>query len=79
MMAYNNINKFQSNVWYLDNGCNNYMCVEKSKFFESDESFRNTVAFDDKSKVSVIGNGSTKIITKENTNQASLMSIMFQI
>lgn len=56
-------------VWYLDPGCNNHMCGDKSVFSELDESFRNTVTFDDNSKVFVMGKGMVKIHTKENTDE----------
>ena len=68
-MTCTNGNKFQSNVWYLDTGCSNHMCGDKSKFYELDESFRNTVTFGDNYKVSIMGNRSIRIHTKENTNQ----------
>ncbi|XP_074588084.1 uncharacterized protein LOC141843983 [Curcuma longa] len=47
----------QQNMWYLDTGCSNHMCGDKTTFSELDESFRNTVKFGDNSTVSVMGKG----------------------
>ncbi|CAL8103863.1 unnamed protein product [Prunus armeniaca] len=60
--------KPQKNVWYLDTGCSNHMCGEKSIFSTLDESFTTTVRFGDDSKVSVLGKGDIKIWAKDNTS-----------
>ena len=46
------------NLWYIDTGCSNHMCRDKSAFSDLDETFRNFVTFGDNSKVSVMGKGS---------------------
>ncbi|KAL8119325.1 hypothetical protein AgCh_016736 [Apium graveolens] len=44
-----------SNVWYLDNGANNHMTGEKSKFRELNEKIRGHVKFGDGSTVKIEG------------------------
>ena len=55
------------NLWYLDTGCSNHMCGDKSVFSVLDESFRDDVKFGDNSKVSVMGKGRVSIQTKEDS------------
>ncbi|XP_059654574.1 uncharacterized protein LOC132301327 [Cornus florida] len=55
------------NLWYLDTGCSNHMCGDKSTFSDLDESFRDDVKFGDNSKVSVMGKGKVAIQTKGNS------------
>lgn len=69
LMACHAKEEVHQNLWYLDTGCSNHMCGDKSMFSDLDESFRNTVTFGDNSKVSIMGKGSVKIHTKENSNQ----------
>ncbi|CAL5343355.1 unnamed protein product [Camellia sinensis] len=45
------------NLWYLDTGCSNHMCGEKSSFSKLDKAFHDVVKFGDNSKVSVMGKG----------------------
>ncbi|KAL6286215.1 hypothetical protein ACE6H2_010605 [Prunus campanulata] len=67
LMVCQTMEKPQKNVWYLDTGCSNHMCGEKSIFSTIDESFTTTVRFGDDSKVSVLGKGDIKIWAKDNT------------
>ena len=57
----------RQNLWYLDTGCSNHMCVDKKAFSELDESFRNTVKFGDNSVVSVMGKGNVTLHDKDNS------------
>ncbi|XP_031262769.1 uncharacterized protein LOC116120920 [Pistacia vera] len=57
------------NLWYIDTGCSNHMCGDKSAFSDLDETFRNFVTFDDNSKVFVMGKGSVRIHSKEKSDQ----------
>lgn len=59
------------NLWYLDTGCSNHMCGEKSVFSNLDETFRNTVKFGDNSTVSVLGKGTVTFQTKGNSHSVS--------
>lgn len=45
--------EIQQNLWYLDTGCSNHMCGNKSAFSTLDESYRDSVKFGNNSKVSV--------------------------
>eukprot|EP00252_Welwitschia_mirabilis_P001421 TRINITY_DN11285_c0_g1_i5.p2 TRINITY_DN11285_c0_g1~~TRINITY_DN11285_c0_g1_i5.p2 ORF type:complete len:130 (-),score=23.86 TRINITY_DN11285_c0_g1_i5:308-697(-) len=45
------------NLWYLDRGCSNHMCGDKSTFSNLDKSFRDSVKFVDNSKVSLLAEG----------------------
>lgn len=54
----------QQNMWYLDTGCSNHMCGDKTTFSDLDESFRNTMKFGDNSTISVGGKGKVTIHTK---------------
>lgn len=67
LMACHAKEEIQQNLWYLDTGCSNHMCGNKSAFSELDESFRNIVKFGDNSSVSVMGKGNVTIQTKENS------------
>lgn len=64
------------NLWYLDTGCINYMCGEKSVFSELDEDYRDVVKFGDDSKVSVMGKGKVAIQTNENSIQ-TISNVLF--
>ena len=75
-MACHTKEKVHQNLWYLDTGCNNHMCGDKSVFSDLDESFCNIVTFGDNSTVSIMGKGCVKIHTKENSNQ-SISNVFF--
>lgn len=67
LMACHKEEKMHGSMWYLDTGCNNHMCGDKSLFSDMDESFQSTIKFGDNSTVSIIGKGNVKIYTKDNT------------
>lgn len=69
LMACHKKEELHQSLWYLDTGCNNHMCGDKSMFSELDESFRSAVTFGDNSKVSVMGQGNVNVYTKQNSNQ----------
>ena len=69
LMACHVKEEIHQNMWYLDTGCSNHMCGDKTMFSDLDEAFRNTVSFGDNSKVSVMGKASVKISTKGNAEQ----------
>lgn len=53
--------KWESNVWYLDNGASNHMTGEYSKFKELNEKVTGCVKFKDRSTVEIKGKGDTGI------------------
>ncbi|XP_024042855.1 uncharacterized protein LOC112099667 [Citrus clementina] len=71
LMACHTKEEGHQNLWYLDTGCNNHMCGDKSAFSDLDETFRNTVKFGDDSTVSVMGKGKVAIQTKESSHSFS--------
>ncbi|CAL8156612.1 unnamed protein product [Prunus armeniaca] len=76
LMVCQTMEKPQKNVWYLDTGCSNHMCGEKSIFSTLDESLTTTVRFGDDNKVSVLGKGDIKIWAKDNTVH-TIFSVFF--
>ncbi|GKV50165.1 hypothetical protein SLEP1_g56878 [Rubroshorea leprosula] len=50
----------KKNVWYLDTGCSNHMCGDKSAFSDLDESFQDKVKFADNFTIVVKGRGKEK-------------------
>ncbi|GKU96986.1 hypothetical protein SLEP1_g10166 [Rubroshorea leprosula] len=59
----------KKNVWYLDTGCNNHMCGDKSAFSDLDESCQDKVKFGDNSTIAVKGRGKVTIRAKDNSIQ----------
>ncbi|KAH9735189.1 hypothetical protein KPL71_017659 [Citrus sinensis] len=75
LMACHTKEESHQNLWYLDTGCSNHMCGDKSAFSDLDETFRNTVKFGDDSTVSVMGKGRVAIQTKESSH--SISNVLF--
>lgn len=63
-MVYHVKEEAQQNMRYLDTGCSNHMCGDKTAFSDLDESFRNTIKFGDNSMVSIMVKGRVTIQTK---------------
>ncbi|KAJ1385085.1 Retrovirus-related Pol polyprotein from transposon TNT 1-94 [Sesbania bispinosa] len=55
----NNVEKEEA--WFLDSGCSNHMCGDKSKFSEMDEVFRHSVKLGNNTKMNVLGKGNVKL------------------
>lgn len=68
--------KPDTNIWYLDTGCSNHMCGDKSVFAHLDETFSDTVKFGDNSAISVMGKGK---VTLRTTNDivCSISNVLF--
>ncbi|KAB2062692.1 hypothetical protein ES319_A10G170000v1, partial [Gossypium barbadense] len=66
LMAVHNKQEESQNIylWYVDTGCSNHMCGNKSSFSYLNEDFHTTVSFRDKSIVHVVGKGDISIRTK---------------
>ena len=56
-------------TWYLDSGCNNHMCGNKSLFYDLDETFRETMKLGNNSCMSVMGKRDIKFHMKNNIMQ----------
>lgn len=74
-MACHRKEESHQNLWYLDTGCSNHVCGDKSAFSDLDETFRNTVKFGNDSTVSVMGKGRVAIQTKESSH--SISNVLF--
>ncbi|GKV53012.1 hypothetical protein SLEP1_g59562 [Rubroshorea leprosula] len=56
-MVYHPKEVSKKNVWYLDTGCSNHMCGDKSAFSYLDESCQDKMKFGDNSTIAVKGRG----------------------
>lgn len=74
-MVCNVTEEIPDNLWYLDTGCSNHMCGDKTIFSDLDESFFSTVKFGDNSKINVVGRGN--IIFKAKGNKSHKISDVF--
>lgn len=54
----------KADIWYLDTGCSNHMCGQKSFFHLLNENHHTTVRFGDSSIVSVKGKGYIHLKTR---------------
>ncbi|KAF2292469.1 hypothetical protein GH714_023138 [Hevea brasiliensis] len=69
LLAYQVKEETHRNLSYLDTGCNNHMCGNKSAFSTLDELYQDSIKFGDNSKVSVMGKGQVIIQTKRDAAQ----------
>ncbi|XP_074373711.1 uncharacterized protein LOC141714067 [Apium graveolens] len=68
--------KWESDVWYLDNGASNHMSGQRSKFYELDETITSKVKFGDGSTVEIKGRGSISLNCK-NGEERLLREVYF--
>ena len=54
-----------AHTWYLDSGCSNHMCGDKSLFYEMDSSFTESVKLGNDSKLGVQGKGRIRFEVKD--------------
>ena len=64
LMAVHGEKEIESDIWYVDTGCNNHMSGSKSSFSYLNEYFHSTVSFSDCSIVNVMRKGDINIRTK---------------
>lgn len=57
----------RDDVWFLDSGCSNHMCGDRSLFYELDEGFTQMVKLGNHTKLSVVGKGNVRL-TLEGMN-----------
>lgn len=63
LMSYVELNEARrEDVWFLDSGCSNHMCGDKSLFSDLNEGFSQMVKLGNNSKMSVIGKGNVRLI-----------------
>lgn len=62
LMSYIEMNNTKKEeVWFLDSGCSNRMCGDKSAFHEKDATFRHVVKLGNDTKMNVIERGNVKL------------------
>lgn len=62
LMAYVELNGAKrEHLWFLDFGCSNHMCGDRSLFSELNEGFRQVVKLGNNTKMSVAGKGNVKL------------------
>ena len=64
-LACNVAQEKQSDMWYLDSGCNNHMSGNIEMFSNLDESVKSEVTLGTDSKVSVMGKGRVNMLTNK--------------
>ncbi|PNX85109.1 retrovirus-related Pol polyprotein from transposon TNT 1-94, partial [Trifolium pratense] len=52
----------REDAWFLDSGCSNHMCGDRTVFNELDEKFRHSVKLGNNTKMNVMGKGSVKLL-----------------
>ena len=62
LMSYVEINEAKNeDVRFLDFGCSNHMCGDKTLFYDFNESFRQMVKLGNNSKMTVMGKGNVRL------------------
>ncbi|KAL8088343.1 hypothetical protein AgCh_038208 [Apium graveolens] len=64
LLGFNNEEKWESNVWYLENGASNHMSGQRTKFNDLNETITGKVKFGDVSTVEIKGKGSVSLKCK---------------
>lgn len=49
-------------VWFLDSGCSNHMCGDRTMFSQLDEKIWHSVKLGNNTKMNVLGKGSVKLL-----------------
>ena len=52
----------RKDAWFLDSGCSNHMCGDRTMFSEIDDNFRQLVRLGHNTKMNVIGKGRVKLL-----------------
>lgn len=52
----------RQDAWFLDSGCSNHMCGDRTMFNELDEKFRHSVKLGNNTKMDMMGKGSVKFL-----------------
>ncbi|KAA8527475.1 hypothetical protein F0562_034810 [Nyssa sinensis] len=63
LMSYVELYKARrEDAWFLDSGCSNHMCGDRTMFNELDEKFRHSVKLGNNTKMDVMGKGTVKLL-----------------
>lgn len=61
-MSYKEMSKTSGEeMWFLDSGCSNHMCGNKTAFSELDDTFRHIVKLENNTKLNVLEKGNVKL------------------
>ena len=52
----------RKDAWFLDSGCSNHMCGDRTMFSEIDDNFRQLVRLGHSTRLNVIGKGRVKLL-----------------
>lgn len=69
MIACQDLQQGEKQIWYLDSGASNHMCGNKNLFVELDEKVGGNISFGDSSKIPVMGKGKILIQLKDGSQQ----------
>jgi len=66
LMSYVEENKAKGrDAWFIDSGCSNHMCGDRTMFSWLDDSFRQLVRLGNNTRMNVMGKGSVKLHLNE--------------
>jgi hypothetical protein len=69
LLAYEGEERWEKNLWYLDNAASYHMCGDKNKFVKLDDTVKENVTFGDSSKVPIKRKGTILIWLKNKELQ----------
>ena len=61
----------REDIWFLDSGCSNHMCGDKSLFCDLNEDFRKKVKLGNNTRMTVLGKGNVRLIVSGFTHVIS--------
>lgn len=80
LMSYVKMNGAKKeDVWFLDSGCNNHMCGDKSLFTNLNESFRQEVKLGNNIRMDVLGKGNVRLQVSDFTHVISEVFFMREL
>lgn len=63
LMACSEVNGgYRNDLWFLDSGCSNHMCGDRSLFCDIDESFKHTVRLGNNARMNVVAKGNIRLL-----------------
>ncbi|XP_050900218.1 uncharacterized protein LOC127106965 [Lathyrus oleraceus] len=76
IMANTHLSNEQTNMWYLDSGCNNHITDNKIGFTKLDESFKRGIKFANGRHVTSGGKGNIYVVRKDG-RKASIIDMLY--